>query len=355
MKDNVRIGIIGSGFAADFHINVYNRCPYAEVVAVAGRDERKVKKLCQRYHIPKFYTDYKKMLRQKDIDMVSVCTPNYFHKEPTISAAESGKHVICEKPLATKVEDGIKMIEACKKNRVKLMYAEDWLFAPAIKRAKSICDDGALGKILYIKAKESHSGSHSVYASKLKYCGGGAMLHLGIHPIGFAHWFKGKQVVEVTAKTSGGGKKNLKLRHFEGEDWADAILTFEDNTHALIEANYVTLGGLDDVVEIYGAKGRMRINISQGSPISLFTIKGYDYAVEKAETTIGWSTPAVDERLDVGYVDEMAYFISCVRDDKEPMFGVRGEDGLTALEITQAIYKSAREGKSVKLPLRKKV
>ena len=108
------------------------------------------------------------------------------------------------------MEDAELIVKTCKDAGVKLMYAEDWVFAPSLRRAKAICDEGGIGDILYIKAKETHSGSHSPFAQKIKFCGGGAMIHLGIHPIGFVRYLKAKEVVEVVGKTSGGSEQNMK-------------------------------------------------------------------------------------------------------------------------------------------------
>ena len=316
-------------------------------MAVSATDN--LDNFCRQYNIPDSYQDYREMLKREDINLVSICVPNFLHKDVAVAAAEAGKHMICEKPLATKLEDAEAMLKVASANKVKLMYAEDWIFAPAIKRVKSICDEGAIGDILYIKAKECHPGSHSLYAQKLEYCGGGAIIHLAIHPIGFVRWFKGKEIVEVVGKTSKGSEKNLRHQNFEGEDWGTGILTFEDGTQAFIEGNYITCGGLDDVVEIYGTKGVIKISLSQGSPISVYSLDGYGYAIEKAEMTKGWTQPAIDEESSLGYIDEISYFLDCVRNNKQVMWGVRGEDGKVALQIVLAIYQSMRDGKTIKL------
>jgi predicted dehydrogenase len=343
----VKVGIVGSRFAATLHARAYRRTGKVEVVAASAIDN--LNEFCQEHAIGNAYPSYHEMLKRADIQLVSVCVPNFLHKEVVIAAAKKKKDIICEKPLATSVEDAMEMIRAARDNGVKLMYAEDWLFAPALTRAKSIYDEGAIGHALYIKAKETHSGSHSLYAQKTQYCGGGVMIHLAIHPIGFIRWFLNKEVVEVTGKVSGGGKSNLKHHHFEGEDWGAGILTFEDNSQAFVEANYVTCGGMDDTVEIYGTKGVIKIDLTQGSPLSVYSSDGYGYAIEKAEMTSGWTRPAVDEEAALGYIEEIDHFVDCVRDDKEPMRGVRAEDGLAALKITMAIYESARTGRTVKL------
>jgi predicted dehydrogenase len=345
--DKVKVGIVGSRFAAGLHAEAYKRCPNAEVSAVAAIDN--LEEFKKKHNIPKAYADYREMLKKADIDLVSVCVPNFLHKEVVLAAADAGKQIICEKPLATTLDDAKLMVEHCAKKKVKLMYGEDWLFAPALKRIKSICDEGGIGDVLYIKAKEVHPGSHSLYAQKKAYCGGGAIIHLAIHPIGFVRWFRQKEVVEVIGKVSGGGIENYKHAHFEGEDWGAAILLFEDNRPAFIEGNYITAGGLDDIVEVYGTKGTMRVDLTKGSPISMFSIPGYGYSIEKAELTTGWSNPAVDEEAALGYVDEISYFVDCVRLNSEVAFGSRGEDGLKAMEIVTAIYKSSTEGRPVKI------
>jgi len=345
--EKVRVGIIGSGFAANLHAKAYQRCSNATLVAASAIDN--LESFCEQYSIPKSYSDSREMLQQEDIQMVSICVPNYLHKEMTLAAAYSGRHVVCEKPLATTLKDADEMVNTCKNNKVKLMYAEDWIFAPALVRARDIYKEGAIGNIVYVKAKESHGGSHSLYAQKLKYCGGGSMIHLGIHPAGFVSWLKEKRVVEVIGRTSRGGSNNLVHAEFEGEDWAAGILTFEDDTFAFIEGNYVTVGGMDDRIEIYGAKGNIKINLTHGSPISVYSPDGYEYAIEKAETTKGWTFPAVDEERSLGYQDEIACFVDCVRLNKEVTKGVRGEDGRAALQVVLAIYESMEKGKAIKL------
>lgn len=345
--EKIKIGIIGSAFSANLHAKAYQRCPNAVIVAASAIDN--LESFCKRYSIPKSYGNYKEMLEQEDIQMVSICVPNYLHKEIALAAAYSGKHVVCEKPLATTLKDADEMVNTCKNNKVKLMYAEDWIFAPALVRARNIYKEGAIGDILYIKAKETHSGSHSLYAQKLKYCGGGAMIHLGIHPAGFVRWIMEKEVVEVMAMTSKGGSNNLIHGGFEGEDWAAGILTFENGGFAFIEGNYITFGGMDDRVEIYGRKGNIKINLTQGSPISVYSLDGYEYAIEKAETTKGWTFPAVDEEQSLGYQDEIAYFVDCVKQNKQITRGVRGEDGQAALQIVFAMYESMKNRRVITL------
>lgn len=343
--DKVRIGIVGSKFAADFHADSYRRCPGAEIAAVAAIDN--LEEYARKWNVPKTYEDYKEMIAKEEIDVVDVCVPNFLHHDVAVAAAAAGKHVITEKPLATTVKDAREVVEACKKNKVILCYAEDWVFAPALVRAEEIIREGGMGKVFWIKAKECHNGSHSKFAQLKQYCGGGSLMHLGIHSIGWLRAFLGQKVVEVTGKVTGGGDKNFHHKNYTGEDWGCAILKFEDGTRAFIEGNYITVGGMQDTIEIYGETGCMHIDVTHSSPIRAYSQKGYGYAIEKTDFTHGWTRPAVDEFRNLGYVEELAYFIECLRKKQPPRFGVRAEDGAACVEVINAIYESAEKGKSI--------
>ncbi len=346
-SSRVKIGIVGAKFAAELHATAYGRCSDAEVVAVCDLDQARVEAFAERFGIPKRYTDYRQMLADPEVQLVSLCLPNFLHHEVALAAAEAGKDVVCEKPLAISVEQGKEMVEAFEGRGLRLMYAEDWNFAPALVRAKQIVEEGALGDLLYLKAKETHNGSHSPFAQKLSYCGGGALLHLGCHPAAFVRHFSGQEVVEVVAKTSGGLARNLVHHGMEGEDLGVAILTLANGTFAVIEGNYLTQGGMDDVVEVYGTKGVLKANLTFGSPLSVYSPVGYSYVVEKADLSVGWTKPAVDEFYSLGYQNELAEFVRCVKDGRPAPAGGTGRDGLAALAIVKAAYLSAQEGRPV--------
>lgn len=348
-EDKVRIGIVGSKFAADFHADCYRRNPRVEIVAAAAIDN--LEQFAGKWRIPNTYSDYREMLERDDIDMVSICVPNFLHHAVAIAAAEAGKHIVCEKPLATSLEAGREMLAACRKNRVKLMYAEDWCFAPALMRAVEIVKEGAIGRLLYVKAREVHNGTHSPFAKDAKTCGGGCLIHLAIHPIGWLlhlladNW--NNPVVEVIGKVNGGGAANYVHKDNSGEDWAVGVMKFKDGVHCFIEGNYITVGGMDDKVEIYGSDGRISVDLTFGSPLTVYSRPGYGYAIEKADHTLGWTRPAVDEFYNLGYVKELEYFADCVLEDREPMWAVSGEAGLKCLEIVRAMYESNAQSRTI--------
>ena len=345
---NVRIGIIGAKFAGGFHMDVWKTIPGAEVTAVADLSEEARTTFQKKYGIPKIYGDGTELIRDPDIDVVDICVPNYLHSQIAVAAMQGGKSVICEKPFATTMEDADKLMEAQVKSGMRFFYAEDWIFAPALQRMETIIKTGGIGNLFYLKGMEVHNGSHSPYAKTIKFCGGGSLIHLGVHPIGYFHHLLGMPS-KVTGFCSPGGEGNFIHKDFEGEDWALGILQYPNGIKAQIEGNYITSGGMDDVVEVYGSEGRIRVDITFGSPLSVFSKKGIDYAVEKAEFTHGWTHPAVDENDSLGYRNELGHFLSCLKEDREQMHGTDAQSGFNTFRIIDALYRSVREGKTISL------
>lgn len=344
----VRIGIIGAKFAGDFHAQSWEGVPETRIHAIADIDSEARGNFASVHKVKKTYDDYKKLIEDPEIDIVDICLPNFLHAEVAIAAMEAGKDVICEKPFATTLEDGERVVAVQKKTGQKYFYAEDWIFAPALVRAKKILEEGGIGKAIYLRGKEVHNGSHSPFAQKIKFCGGGSLIHLAVHPIGFFHHLLGMPV-SVIGKCSGGGEKNMVHKKMEGEDWSFGILSFADGTEVTVEGNYVTRGGMDDVVELYGTDGRLTVDMTFGNPLSVFSMKGYGYAIEKAEFTQGWTKPAVDEHQTLGYKDELRHFKDCFTGDAKQMKGTKAEDGLNVLKIIDAIYRSNSAGTKINL------
>ncbi len=349
MGAKINVGIVGARFAADFHCDAFSRnekVVVAALTAPSGPED-----LARKWGVAETYHDYREMLRRPDIDVISVCTPNAHHYEVVMAAAASGKHVIVEKPLATKVEEGEAMLAACDKAGVLLMYAEDWCFCPALKKVVELVDEGGIGQVLYVKAKECHNGTHSPYAKNKDTCGGGSFIHLGVHPIGWLLYFLGRgrnPVVEVTGKMTGGFEANFIHHENGGEDFGMGMMRFSDGQFAFIEGNYITYGGMDDTVEIYGTEGVIKVNLTFGSPITCYSRPGISYSIEKTDHNIGWTKPAVDEFYNLGYVSELAYFIDCIRGKESLFYGVDGPAGLAGLKLVKSFYQSNEEGRTIR-------
>ena len=347
MSEKVKVLLVGAAFSADLHADGYARIPdRVEIVGIVDKALDRVHALADKYGFEgyKAYDDYETAIAEADCDVVDICLPNFLHHPVAMAALNKGRDVISEKPLATKVEDAREMVETAQKLGKHIYYAEDWLGSPALRKARELVDSGAIGELQFVRARECHSGSHSPFAQTIEFCGGGAMVHLGVHPVGFMLALKNNRWKELVALTSGGGESNLVHKTMEGEDWAGALMRFDDGTTAVLEANYVTLGGMEDSIDFYGTKGCLHVDLTFSSAIQGFSIPGFDYTVEKAEVTTGWSKPAVDERYNLGYVAEIEHFVECVAEDKDADVGLRGVDGLETLEVINLIYKSSREG-----------
>ena len=348
MDKTIKVGIAGAKFAGDFHAQVWKKIPGVKIEAIADLDAAVRSDFMKRHGVVKGYGRYEELVSDPEIDVVDVCLPNFLHSEVSIAAMTAGKHVICEKPVATTIEDGEGLVACQSKTGQMFFYAEDWIFAPSLVRTVEIMQEGGIGKPLYFKGKECHNGSHSPFAQKINFCGGGSLIHLGVHPVGFFTSLLGMPE-SVVGKCSAGGEKNIIHKELEGEDWAIGVLSYRDGVQAVVEGNYITQGGMDDVIEVYGTEGVIKINLTFGSPLRVYSRKGFQYTIEKADFTHGWSNPAVDEYYSLGYRDELTHFLCCISGTSEQADGTTAEAGLNVLRIIDAIYRSNREGKSVTL------
>lgn len=345
MKPPVRVGLIGSQFISAIHAESLLRCPHAELAAVASPTPGNAERFAQRFGIPAAFTDYREMLARRDLQMVVVGAPNHLHCQIVLDAAAAGAHVVIEKPLCLNLDEADQMIRACRQARVKLMYAEELCFAPKYVRLKQLLDSGALGAPTLIKQSEKHDGPHAPHFWDVERSGGGVTMDMGCHAIEFFRWMLGRPAVKsVYAQMS----TQVHAAKTRGDDNAILILEFDGGVVCVAEESWTKLGGMDDRAEVYGSGGVAYADLLKGNAIETYSARGYDYAVEKAGTTTGWSFTIYEEAWNYGFHDEMAHFVDCVQNDKRPL--VTGEDGRVVLEVIFAAYESARTGKKVELP-----
>ena len=392
--EKVRLGMIGSKGAAHLHLNGLSKMRglKVEVVAVASQRMENASTFAQEFSIPDAYDDYRRVLERRDIDVVDLCIPTDLHESFSVDAAEAGKHIICEKPLTgyfgkERDEEQVGLVvpkesmlrealqgcdrvaQAVRRNRVKFMYAENWVYAPPLLKLKSLMRAGG-GTILEIRAEQGHSGSVAAYSRKWKTSGGGALMRLGSHPAGSALHLKhyegmlkyGKptRLKSVTAEVGHHTKiesftkekeKYVVSQWEDVEDWGVMILHFEDGSTATVFASDTVLGGVRNVLNVYLSNAVVHVNINPHDVLQIYApaphVFGDAYIAEKLETKAGWNFPSPDDDWMKGFPQELEDFIDAILFDREPVSGID-----LARDVVEAIYAgyvSAERGMRIEI------
>lgn len=345
----VRIGVVGMGFIGMFHCDAIQDVPQAHLVAVADvKDVPNLKKAEDKFNVMAYDT-VDAFMKRNDIDAVTLGTPSGLHCEIGVKAAESKKHVLTEKPIEVTLDKADKLIQACRKNKVKLGVISQRRWDKGMKKLKEAVDSGRLGDLILGDAYVKWYRSQEYYDSggwrgTWKLDGGGCLMNQGVHTVDCLQWVMG-DVKTVTAQT--GLKAHKKI---EVEDIAQALLQFKNGALGTIVASTAVYPGMDERLEISGTKGTM---VLDKSSITVREIMGE----KKEETDDGANargSGAADPQAitNEGHVSQIADFVEAVAGNREPL--IPGEEGRKPLEIILAVYQSAKTGKTVKLPLKKK-
>jgi myo-inositol 2-dehydrogenase/D-chiro-inositol 1-dehydrogenase len=339
MNKQIGIGIIGAGRIAQVHTANIAQIKEAKLIAVADILEEAAKKLASKYEI-KYYTDYRKLLQNDNIDAVIICTPPHTHAQIMIESAEAGKHIFCEKPMTTTLEDAEKVISVVKKNRVKLMVGFMLRFTPPHPQIKEMINKGVIGNIIIMKADVW--GWAPVAQWSYEPDKGMGVFDVAIHHIDLFRWFSG----EIDRVYVRGGAFVLDgSKRYGTPDNIIILLSFKNNVLGDIYCSFSTgYGNL--LMQIHGEKGSIFLNYLDKQSLTLFLKEGF-----KDNSTIipaGWSYP--DVLWTYGYRGEIEHFINCILEDKEPL--ITGKDGKDSLEVLLACKESLITDKIVKLPLK---
>jgi predicted dehydrogenase len=343
----VGVGMIGAGFISTLHAEALRLVPEVHVRAVAAATAASAARFAERHGIPAHHDDYRRVLDDPAVDIVTVALPNDLHRDVVVAAASAGKHVIVEKPLARTLAEADEMIAACRAAKVLLMYAEELCFAPKYVRAKELVDEGALGRVYMVQQGEQHFGPHSDWFWDADRSGGGVLMDMGCHAVEFARWIYDKPAAESVTAELGTYVHGERTR---GEDHAIATVRFAGNRVGLIETSWAKRGGMDDRAEIFGSEGVTYVDLLRGSSLLTYSEGGYGYAVEKAPDTHGWTFAMFEELWNYGFPQEMRHFVECVQHGGTPL--ETGEDGRAVLEILYGMYLAAGSAGRVALPLR---
>lgn len=346
----VRIGVIGAGgIARAAHLPGYRACEDAEVLAVADVKEEDARRVAEEFDVPHVFTDYRDLLAMKEIDAVSVTTPNFMHRPPTVAALKAGKHVLCEKPIARNAREGRAMVAASRKHRRKLMVALQWRFRAESQALKRFIDAGELGEVYHAHARALRRRGipgWGDFVDKEK-AGGGPLIDIGVHILDTTLWLMGHpKPVSVSGVTYAkfGHRKDVvglmgqwDVKRFSVEDFAVGLVRFANGASLVLEASFVA--NLKENVfntHLYGTAGGASL-----LPLEIFG--------ERHGTVTDMTFPKL--RAVKAHTAEVQAFVEAVRNDTP--VPIPGEEALQATEVLDAIYRSAAAGREVRLNRRK--
>src|SRR5439155_12380928 len=312
----VNIAMLGSGFVADFYMQGLANVKGQQVLTNYSRSQKRAKGFASRWNIPAPSTNLREIIARTDIDLYLIALPNEEHVPAALALAKAKRNQVCTKPLARIGLEARAMLNAARRAGALHGYAETEVFAPAVVKAREIIERGGIGRVLWVRSRESHSGPHSAHFWDITKTGGGAMHDLGCHCVEAARCFFGKEdaVVEVLAW----GATLVHHRKTKGEDNALLVLKFSSGGIAHCELSWTTKGGLDLRNEIHGTEGSIFTDVTRSTPIEAFTTKPSGYVVEKADLDVGWTKPLPEEAFTYGYHGEMRHFVECARDERMP-------------------------------------
>ncbi len=343
--NDLRIAMLGSGFVANFYMQGLADVPGQQVVANYSRSASRARQFAQQWSVPKPTSNLEKLIAHDDIDLYLIALPNEVHLPVSLALSRAGKNQVCTKPLARTRQEAKTMLAAAKKSGAMHGYAETEVFGPSVVKARQIVERGGVGRVLWVRSRESHSGPHSPHFWDVKKTGGGAMNDLGCHCIEAARYFFGKEdrIVEVMAW----GGRLVHYKKTKGEDNALLVLKFASGGIGHCELSWTTKGGLDLRNEVHGSEGSIFTDVTRGTPITSFSTKSAGYVVEKADIDFGWTRPLPEEAFAYGYQAEMKHFVECLRNGKPPRETY--EDGYIVNCILDAGYESMRKSRWVRV------
>jgi len=348
-----KITMLGTGLIGMFYtMTLHGHRSRDKVHVVYSPTEDHVKSFAEEWDIPKWTTDMAEAINDPETDVVVVGLPNFVHKEAVIMAAEAGKAVLCTKPLGRNAAEAKAMLDVVEQAGVFHGYLEDLVYTPKMLKSLQFVKDGALGKILWVRSRETHGGPHSAWFWDVELAGGGAIIDMGCHCIEIIRSFVGKnnKPVEVMCWA------DTLVHPIEGEDHGIGLIRFASGAVGQFEVSWAFRGGMDLRDEVSGTEGTIWINHFLRTGLELFTAVGpKEYVSEKAEGETGWLFPVGDEVHELGYPDMFTDMLNALDSGSEP--AETFYDGYVVNAIMDACYRSAdsKQWESVELEYWKEV
>jgi predicted dehydrogenase len=388
----LRIGIVGSRFAAHLHLLAYRRV-YGVEVRLAGvtSPTAERREAFARESGATAYPDLAALLPH--VDVVDVCSPPATHESVAHRAIEAGKHVFIEKPFTgafgprsgafvgnrtgkgALLQDALgsadRIVDAAQRRGVVLAYAENWIYAPAVQKEREIVEKTG-AQILWMLGGESHSGSHSPVYGIWRHAGGGSLVGKGCHPLTACLYLKAVEgrarngrairpaavscrVHEITRLPGYRDRGFLRTDYDDVEDYSQLHVTFDDGTVADVFATELVLGGVHNWLEVFANNHRTTCRLNPVNVLDTYNPEAGQfrdvYVVEKIGTKEGWSHPAADEEWQQGFYAEIQDFVECCVSGRRPQ-----SDAEVAHDTVATLYagyvSAERAGAEVPVPVR---
>lgn len=339
MTRKLRVGVIGVGIQGELHVKIYKEHPNVDLIAITDINKARLDEVAGRYGIESSYTNYVEMLKSEDLDLVSVATPDFLHKEPVVEAAERGINIVVEKPLATNVKDAEEMVSVAEKNGVMLYTNFSNRWSPPFALTKEAVDKGTLGSPIYTYARLSDTiyvpTRMIKWASKTN-----VAFFLMSHTADLVRWIMSDEVVKVTSSAHYGILNSMGINT---ADYYIATLHFSKGAMATLESAWILPEGSPAIVdfkfELLCSKGAVYID-AQHQSISMVTESRVNYPrYLVAGSILG--------RVYGACKDSIFHAVDCLIHDKKPLISSR--DGLINTIILCAIVESATKGTPVSL------
>jgi predicted dehydrogenase len=344
MSRTLGVVVVGYGFMGSTHLAAWRLVPEATIRAVVGRNREKAAQVAEPYGAA-VYGSLDEALAQEGVDVVDICTPTHLHEEQAVRAAEAGKHVLVEKPMALTLKQADRMIAAAREAGVKLMVAQVLRFFPEYMKAAEVVFNGAVGEPVTARCLRAAPlpGWGSWFTREEE--SGGVMLDMAIHDVDFLRWVFRDEVDRVYAQA-------LRVQAgVETDDHAYLLLHFKGGGIAHVEVSWAVPGNypFTMALDLIGTQGRVAFNNHEPIPV---TVLAKGETAHYAPESLPWRPMVHPFPIDP-YYREIRHFADSILQDREP--AASGEEARRSLEVCLAAKLSAREGRPVDLPLQGEV
>jgi len=338
MTDGHRLTMLGTGLIGMFYtMTLHKQRGRDRVHRVYSRTRERAEQFAEEWGIPEWTTDLTRAIEDPETDGVVVGLPNNLHQQVVETAAAAGKAVLCTKPLGRTAAEARAMLEAVEKAGVFAGYLEDLVYPPKTLKALKSVEAGALGRVLWVRSRETHPGPHSDWFWDMEQAGGGAIIDMGCHCVEIIRSFigKGQRPVEVMCWA------DTLVHPVEAEDHGIGLIRFASGSMGQFEVSWAFRGGMDLRDEVSGTEGTIWLNHWLRTGMEMFTAAGQGgYVAEKAEGETGWLFPVGDEVAELGYTDMFVDMLDAWDEGREPMETFY--DGYVVNAILDASYRSAK-------------